>query len=120
MPDPTPVPFRLPANADRSGAAHSFGIVRIDFKVMHTDSSDMLAVEMTASRPGGPERHFHHAQEEWFYVLAGEFLFEINGERTTHAVGDTLYVPRRTPHAWAATSPAGGKLLIVFTPAGPM
>ncbi len=50
----------------------------------------------------------------------GEYILEAGQERTTLRTGDSLLVPRRVPHAWASVGPTGGRLLVVFTPAGQM
>src|SRR5215475_11034088 len=36
---------------------------------------------------GGPPPHVHSREEEGFYVLEGEILFTVNGERVVAAVG---------------------------------
>ena len=33
--------------------------------------------------PGGPPLHYHLAQEEWFYVMEGEVLFQVGDKRLT-------------------------------------
>jgi hypothetical protein len=38
---------------------------------------------------GGPPRHYHHEQDESFYVTKGEFAFEV-GDELQHPVEDLL------------------------------
>ena len=34
-------------------------------------------MEQTSSKKGGPPRHLHHNEDEWFYVIEGEYITEI-------------------------------------------
>jgi mannose-6-phosphate isomerase-like protein (cupin superfamily) len=51
-------------------------------------------------RGSGPPKHYHEAQDEWFYCLAGEYLFEVGDERFRLAAGESALAPRRVPHAF--------------------
>src|SRR5262249_15456364 len=67
---------------------------------------------------GGPPRHVHHDQDEFFYVRAGEFVMEVGELKFRLKPGDTLFAPRRVPHAWAHVSDGRGTLLTIVSPAG--
>lgn len=69
---------------------------------------------------GGPARHLHYDQDEWFYVLDGEFLIEVGADRYTFLPGDSLLAPRTAPHVWASIGTPHGRILITFLPAGRM
>ncbi|MCC6615591.1 MAG: cupin domain-containing protein [Anaerolineae bacterium] len=122
MSDTSPAPLvRIAADQDRFGEQRSLGISTIAFKLTPQDSGGILIVENTFHAPGGPARHLHHAQDEWFYVVEGTFAFEIGQERFTLQPGDSLLGPRGLPHVWAYTGGAArGKILIAFMPAGQM
>ena len=60
----------------------------------------------------------HHEQDEWFYVLAGEYIVEVGDECHRLTSGDSLFAPRKIPHAWAHVSHAPGTLLTAVSPAG--
>jgi hypothetical protein len=60
----------------------------------------------------------HHREDEWCHVLAGTFLFEAGSEKTTLAVGASIWMPRDIPHVWANTSNTTGRLLVVCQPGG--
>lgn len=109
------------SRADRYGITRSLGISTLTFKVSAGDTAGaMLVVENVFHGPGGPPRHLHLEQEEFFYVVAGEFLFEVGSEQFSLRAGDSLLAPRKVPHVWACAGAAGGRLLIAFTPAGLM
>ena len=93
---------RVPAGEDRFGERHSLGLSSTDFKVSTQDSSGGLFVmEHTNRKQGGPPRHLHHNEDEWFYAVEGEYIFEIGSERFQLKSGDSILGPREVPHAWA-------------------
>jgi mannose-6-phosphate isomerase-like protein (cupin superfamily) len=111
---------RLAAGEDRFGESRGLGISAIDFKVVPQDSTGLLVLENTFHHKGGPARHLHYDQDEWFYALEGEFLFEVGPDRFRLKPGDSLFAPRRVPHVWAYVGDARGRILVTFMPAGKM
>jgi quercetin dioxygenase-like cupin family protein len=75
---------------------------------------------MTHHKKGGPGRHFHHEQDEWFYVVEGEYIFEVGKELIRLKPGDSVFGPRKVPHVWAFVGDQPGRILFIFTPAGQM
>jgi uncharacterized cupin superfamily protein len=59
----------------------------------------------------------HEEQDEWFYCLAGEYVFEIGERRFRLDPGESVLGPRRVPHAFVYDGTGPGKILIGFTPA---
>ena len=110
----------LLANTDRQGVQRSLGVSTVQFKVTAVDTDDLFVIENRFHQPGGPARHLHEAQDEWFYVLEGTFAFEVGESAFNLVPGDAIFAPRQIPHVWACVSPGGGRLLITFTPAGQM
>ena len=109
------------AGQDRLEEIHNFGISTIRFKVLPEESNgNMLMLEHSNNATGGPPRHVHPHQDEWFYALEGEFVIEIRGVRHTLHSGDSILAPRSVPHVWAFNGDGKGKLLVGFTPAGKM
>ena len=116
--NPSIVPVN--ANQDRFGEQRGLGISTIDFKVVGQDSSEIFIIENKFQAKGGPARHLHYDQDEWFCVLEGEFLFEVGQERMLLKTGDSVFAPRNIPHVWAFVGTGTGRILITFTPAGQM
>jgi mannose-6-phosphate isomerase-like protein (cupin superfamily) len=98
---PTPVNFppalRVAAGEDRFGEHRGLGISVIDFKLCPQDSNGLLILENTFRAKGGPARHLHYDQDEWFYAVAGEFIIEVGQERVRLKPGDSLLAPRQVP-----------------------
>ena len=76
--------------------------------------------EQPSAQKGGPPRHFHLEEDEWFYCLAGHYIVEVGTERYELKPGDSVLGPRRVPHAFAFVGDSPGRLLVGFTPAGRM
>jgi quercetin dioxygenase-like cupin family protein len=62
----------------------------------------------------------HHNEDEWLYVIEGEYIAEIGSERFLLKPGDSLLGPREMPHAWAFVGDTPGRMLIAFAPANKM
>ncbi len=115
-----PSTFWVAAGEDRFGEHRGLGISVIDFKVVPQDSSGLLVLENTFHAKGGPARHLHDDQDEWFYALEGEFIVEVGSESFKLQAGDSVRAPRKVPHVWAHIGETCGRTLITFMPAGKM
>ncbi|MGE5601757.1 MAG: cupin domain-containing protein [Nitrososphaerales archaeon] len=120
-----PRAVRVAAGQDRFGERRGLGVSEIAFKVTPADSGGVLVLENTFSLAGGPARHLHHEQDEWFYVAEGEFVMEVGAAHFTLLPGDSVLGPRGVPHVWAFTGKGGassgtGRIVIAFFPAGQM
>ena len=62
---------------------------------------------------------FHHFQDEVFFVIDGEYYFQVGEEKYSLKVGEYIFMPRKVPHAWTQVSEKG-KLTVTFQPAGKM
>jgi quercetin dioxygenase-like cupin family protein len=106
---------------DRLGETHSLGYSTMLFKVLTRETGGSLfVIEHKNLLKGGPPVHLHHSQDEWFYVMEGEVLFQIGGERKHLHAGDSILGPRGIPHGFAAAGEKPARMVIAFTPAGKM
>lgn len=106
---------------DQFGEHRGLGVSEITFKVTPKTADDPFILENTFHQNGGPARHLHYYQDEWFYALEGEFVVEVGEERFRLTPGDSLLAPRKVPHVWAYVGGAPrGRILIAFMPAGKM
>jgi quercetin dioxygenase-like cupin family protein len=94
---------------------------QFDCKVSGNDTNGQLLIYDTfRQEKGGPALHFHHSQDEWFYVMKGEFKVQV-GDDTFHLKpGDSAFAPRKVPHAFAKISDGDGQVMVLFQPAGSM
>jgi mannose-6-phosphate isomerase-like protein (cupin superfamily) len=112
--------LHIRAGEDRFGERRGLGVSFIDFKVVPQDSGGLLILENTFHAKGGPARHLHYDQDEWFYAVEGDFIIEVGQERFQLQPGDSVLAPRKVPHVWAHVGNARGRILIAFMPAGKM
>ncbi len=114
--------IRVGEGRDRLGQRRAvFGFLPMDVKVTSSDTGGgLLVLQQVDARRGGPPRHIHRNQDEWFYVVAGNYVVEVGGERFPLRRGDSLLAPRGVPHTWAHVGTTTGEMLIGFTPAGDM
>ena len=61
--------------------------------------------------------HIHYSQDEIFYVIEGSYYFRVGDEKLNLTKGDSIFLPRKVPHAWTQVS-ATGKMTVVVQPAG--
>ncbi len=96
-----------------------WGVIPYQVKVSSKDTEGSYFVfEHAKMNKGGPPRHFHYEQDEWFYALEGEFAFEVGAEKFLLRPGDSLFAPRMIPHVWAYIGDKPGTLLLAVQPAG--
>jgi quercetin dioxygenase-like cupin family protein len=112
--------LRVGANKDQFGEHRGLGVSEITFKVTPKDSNGIFIIENTFHEKGGPAKHLHYEQDEWFYAVEGVFLFEIGQEQFELQPGDSVLAPRKIPHVWAYSGNQRGRILIAFIPAGKM
>ena len=115
-----PPTLRVAAGEDRFGDHRGLGISAIQFKVCPQDKNGLLIIENTFREKGGPARHLHFDQDEWFYAVESEFIVEVGQEMIRLNPGDSLLAPRQVAHVWAYVGDSRGRLLIAFMPAGKM
>ncbi len=86
-------------------------------KVGPTDSDGLLAFfHLDAPPMSGPPRHVHTREDELFYVLEGELVFELDGVVHTVSTGCTVYLRRGVVHAYQNFTNSTARLLIATTP----
>lgn len=65
----------------------------------------------------GPPLHSHEF-EEFFYILSGEFLFEVDGKQISTYPGDFVHAPSNIPHVFQNATNQEARMLIVARPGG--
>jgi mannose-6-phosphate isomerase-like protein (cupin superfamily) len=76
--------------------------------------------ESPVSPQFGVPLHIHHHMEEWFFILEGEFLFEVDGGRHPITAGTSVLIPRGSPHRFKNTGTVTGRFIGLCQPAGLM
>lgn len=91
-----------------------------DIKVSMKDTNgDLTIFEYTGNQKGGPALHIHASQDEIFFIVQGEYLFQVGDDKYNLKAGDTIFLPRTVPHAFAQLTDSG-KMFFLFQPSGKM
>jgi mannose-6-phosphate isomerase-like protein (cupin superfamily) len=109
-----PPPFTL----DRAGGERlRFGEAEVVVKASADTTGGAFAL-FEERDPVDTPLHVHEREDELFYVLEGEHVFQV-GE-TEHRVGPggLVFAPRGVPHAQRRVVPRSGRLLVLAAPAG--
>jgi len=86
-------------------------------KVSAADSDGLLSFfHLDAPPMSGPPRHVHTREDELFYVLEGELVFELDGVAHVIIAGGTVYLKRGVVHAYQNFTDRTARLLIATTP----
>lgn len=85
----------------------------------HEQTGEALGLfRQTIAPNSGPPAHVHHSEDEFFYVVSGEFRVKL-GDRTVSAPErSVIFVPRGTAHAFRNVGTQPGVLLVGVTPGG--
>lgn len=90
-------------------------------KVSAKDTGGQLCIYDTyRQEKGGPGLHKHFHQDEWFYVMTGEFVVRVGEDLIHLKPGDSAFAPRLVPHTFTKISDDPGHMMILFQPAGSM
>lgn len=83
------------------------------------DTGGSIAVLEGEFRPrSGAPAHVHRQHEETFYVLSGEFLFQLGTQTVKATAGTFVFVPRDVSHAFENIGTQSGRILGMMTPGG--
>ena len=93
----------------------------MDVKISGKDTDGGFSVfEQTSLSQGrGTPLHVHPLQDEIFYVIEGEYYFQVGEDKFKMYAGETIFLPKKVPHAWTQVSEKG-KMNVTFQPAGKM
>jgi mannose-6-phosphate isomerase-like protein (cupin superfamily) len=62
--------------------------------------------------------HVHRNEDELFYVLEGEHVFQVGEDEFQVGPGGLAFAPRGIPHAQRRVAPRVGRTLTMVSPAG--
>ena len=84
------------------GEHHAIGLSTTSYKVLTADSrGDLFVMQHANQKKGGPPKHIHHNEDEFFFVLEDDYLIEVGRERLALRPGDSILGP---PARWRRSS----------------
>ena len=111
-------PFVLRESEARFGDVYTiFGMDKL-LKISGKDTNNQLSLFFGyyVKNDSAP-MHVHYYEDEEFYVLEGEVLFQVGDERHTLKSGDMVFLPRNIAHTYLVLSEKA-KMLFMTTPSG--
>ncbi len=81
---------------------------------------DLCIYNTVRQEKGGPALHLHYKQDEWFYVIKGDFVVKVGDDTFSLKPGESAFAPRAIPHAFASIGEGESHMLVLFQPAGTM
>ena len=89
------------------------------WKVQGGQTGGAFAILEQSVPPGhGPRRHVHHREEESFYILEGQFGFEVGDKQFVAGAGTFVLGPRDIPHRFWNVASTPGRFFLIISPAG--
>jgi DNA-binding transcriptional MerR regulator/quercetin dioxygenase-like cupin family protein len=116
------VGFSVGAGDDRFGEHIRLGGPKgepIDCKVSAQDTDGAMCVFEFNCNAGGP-MHLHRDQDEWLYIVDGEFEFHVAEKQFRAGPGESVFIPRKVAHVWGTAGETPGRIINVYQPAGKM
>ncbi|HEY8397540.1 MAG TPA: cupin domain-containing protein [Flavihumibacter sp.] len=115
---PSKKAFKVKALETRYSERITIADAPIDFKLLSSDTDDNLSVFIsTNNKKGfGPPLHLHHEMDEFFCVLDGRFLFQLDEDIVSLVNGDSLFIPRGVKHCFTYNGETSGTLLVGILP----
>jgi quercetin dioxygenase-like cupin family protein len=103
--------------ADQGDARWWLGSLAVIKATSEATGGRMTIIEIT--EPPGAEAplHVHHGEDESFWLLEGEVVFEVGDATITARAGDYVFGPRGVPHRYRVGSD-GCRMLFILTPGG--
>ena len=94
-----------------------FGDVEVVVKAS-ADTTDGAFTMFEENEPVDTPLHVHENEDELFYVLEGEHVFEVGDHEFQAGPGELVFAPRGVPHAQRRVAPRTGRILVLTSPAG--
>ncbi len=101
------------------GRTYQLGRITLTFKTTGEDNAGAYTLCEAIEPPeSGAGLHRHSTYEETFIICAGVYEFQLGDKRLKLVAGDTLFVPKGTPHGFKSIGPETGRQLIISSPGG--
>ena len=91
----------------------------VTIKISSRDTGGAFTVFEGVSEPlQGPPLHLHRDQDESWYIVDGEFRFEVDGQEIYASGGATVLAPKGTRHTFQNVGTTPGRILTTVVPGG--
>lgn len=80
------------------------------------ERDDLSVIQERVPAGDRERRHYHARARQFFYILAGEAILEIDGRRCGLRAGQGIEVPPGVPHQFINESSADVEMLVISAP----
>ena len=95
----------------------TFGEVEILVKAT-ADTTGGAVTVFEENAPVDTPLHVHEHEDELFYVLEGEHVFQVGDREHRAGPGELVFAPRGVPHSQRRVVPRKGRTLVLTAPGG--
>jgi quercetin dioxygenase-like cupin family protein len=118
-----PVFANAPGNAlvVNRGEGRSIDVLGNDvqIKIASRDTGNAFTVFEAQTEPlQGPPLHLHRDQDECWYILEGEYRFEVDGQEIYARAGATVFAPRGSRHTFQNIGTEPSRIITTVIPGG--
>ena len=106
--------FKLEA---QEGERLRFGEVEILVKTTAQATGGAFSI-FEENSPVDTPRHVHEHEDELFFVIEGEHVFQVGDEAFEVGPGGLVFAPRGVPHSQRRVVERTGRVLVMCSPAG--
>jgi quercetin dioxygenase-like cupin family protein len=78
----------------------------------------LAALDVTVSPDAGPPLHVHTREDEFVYVIEGEFRWKLGDEIRHAPAGSFVFIPRGLAHCFQNIGAQPARQLVMFSPSG--
>jgi mannose-6-phosphate isomerase-like protein (cupin superfamily) len=114
VPNAAAAAYKLEAEG---GERLRFGEVEIVVKASADTTGGAFTI-FGENEPVDTPLHVHENEDELFYVLEGEHVFQVGDQELQAGPGELVFAPRGVPHAQRRVTPRTGRILVLTSPAG--
>jgi mannose-6-phosphate isomerase-like protein (cupin superfamily) len=91
----------------------------LTIKISSRDTNGAFAVFEGHTLPlDGPPLHRHQDHDEWWYIVKGEYCFEVDGKEIYASEGATVFAPRGSRHTFQNIGAKPGWTITTVVPGG--
>jgi mannose-6-phosphate isomerase-like protein (cupin superfamily) len=112
------VELRAYATEPGAGERLVFGEVTIVVRVPSESTGGAFAIIEEAEPMVDTPAHTHEHENELFYVLEGEHVYEVGDEQFRVGPGGLVFAPRGVPHSQRRVVSGVGRQLVLLSPGG--
>jgi quercetin dioxygenase-like cupin family protein len=101
-------------------ANQTWNIAGVKVRVLvssHDTAGSYTICEVKTTGRTGPPLHAHSYEDGFFFILEGDFEFQVQGDTLHKSAGSSLFIPRQTAYAFHGNG-GGGRFLVFAHPGG--